>query len=255
MQARRLPARHGLFWLLAGVRLFRRNPPLLTALTLGYIFLIIAINLVPLVGPFLLPLALPALVVVIANGCRAIERGWSADGGALSRGLREHRTALIQLGGLHLLGSLLVLAVSMLIEGGQNSLVEGGSLNEEEMVGAMFRLLVIATPAIMAFWFAPLLTAWDNVPPLKSVFFSFIAFLRNWRAFAIYGLTVAILAIALPGLLLVGAGALSKPLMQVLSLALRIALVFVVAPVLTASVYLSYREVFHPANAVPDEQQ
>ena len=88
MQARLLPARHGALWLLAGLRLFRRNPALLGTLTLGYVFLVAAINFLPYVGPFLLPLALPALVVVIANGCRAIERGVLPNAIALERGVR-----------------------------------------------------------------------------------------------------------------------------------------------------------------------
>jgi hypothetical protein len=245
MQAHRLPALQGLYWLLAGLRLFRRNPPLLTALTLGYVFLIIAINLVPLVGPFFLPLALPVLVVVVANGCRVVDLGTPPEGNALTRGVREHRIGLMQLGGLHLLGSLLVLGVSLAIEGGQSPLTEGASLDQADVAAALLRLLAIATPAIMAFWFAPLLTAWDGVPPLKSVFFSFVAFWRNWRAFALYALAVALLAVALPGALLIAAGAVSDSLAQGLSFVLRLALVLVVAPVLTATVYVSYQQVFH----------
>ena len=59
MHARTLPARHGILWLLAGFALFRRNPPLLTVLTFAYLLLVVLINLVPLIGPFMLPLALP----------------------------------------------------------------------------------------------------------------------------------------------------------------------------------------------------
>ena len=74
MNARRLSARHGFLWLLAGFALFRRNPPLTTALTFGYLLTVVVVNLVPTIGPILLPLLLPALTVMLANGCRAIER-------------------------------------------------------------------------------------------------------------------------------------------------------------------------------------
>jgi hypothetical protein len=245
MQARSLPARHGALWLLAGFRLFRRNPPLLTALTLGYLFLIVVINLLPLVGPFLLPLALPTLAVLVANGCRAIEDGKMADADALTRGLRERRVALVRLGGLHLVGSMLILAINLLVEGGDSPLNAIEQADEQAVLGAMLRLLVVATPVLMAFWFAPLLAAWDAVSPGKSVFFSFVASLRNWRAFLAYAVTVALVAVALPGLLMIAAGAVSKTLLDVLSVALRMLLVFVVAPTLAASVYVSYRDVFH----------
>lgn len=55
MNARRLSAIHGVLWLLAGFSLFRRNPPLLTLLTFTYLLLVVVINLIPAIGPFLLP--------------------------------------------------------------------------------------------------------------------------------------------------------------------------------------------------------
>lgn len=250
MQARRLPARHGFLWLMAGFRLFRANPPLLTALTLGYLFLVIAVNLLPMIGPFLVPLALPTLAVVVANGCRAIELGRNAEGNALTYGLQQHRVALVRLGGLHLLGSVIILAISLAVEGGQLSFLgPDGSVDEEEMFAAMARLVVIALPIMLAFWFAPLLTAWDGVPATKAVFFSLVAGLSNWRSFVVYGLSVGLVAILLPGLLLIAADAVAASLRNVIALALKMLLIFVMAPTLMASVYLSYQDVFHG----PDE--
>ncbi|WIM04658.1 MAG: BPSS1780 family membrane protein [Candidatus Nitricoxidivorans perseverans] len=253
MQARTLPARHGVLWLIAGFRLFRNNPPLLTALALGYLFLVVCLNLLPLIGPFLLPLALPALAVIVANGCRLVEGGRAGRAlaaGMFTHGLRGQGAPLLRLGGLHLLGSLAILGIGMAMEGGSSptslaGLDPGNPEEGEKVLAAMLRLLVIAMPAIMAFWFAPLLTAWDGVAPMKSVFFSFVASWRNWRAFAAYGLAVALVAVVVPGLLLIAAGLISQPLVQALSVALRMVMVFVGAPVMMASVYLSYRDVFH----------
>jgi hypothetical protein len=246
MQAHRLPARHGLLWLLAGFRLFRGNPPLLTALTLGYLFLVIAVNLLPVVGPFLLPLALPALLVVLANGCKAIDRGGGTGPIALTYGIRQRGVELIRLGGLHLLGSILILAIGMAMEGGQVALPGAGQeINEEEMLASMARLFIVALPVITAFWFAPLLTTWDGIAPMKSVFFSFVAAWRNWRAFGVYGLSAAVAAIAVPGLLLIGAGAISKSLLDVMAIVLKMLLMFIVAPTMMASLYVSYQDVFH----------
>lgn len=246
MQARRLPARHGLLWLLAGFRLFRANPPLLTAMTMAYLFVVVAVNLLPVIGPFLVPLALPALIVVLANGCRAIERNRGVDGAALAFGLQKRRAALIRLGGLHLLGSLVLLGAGTAMDGGQLPLAgPGRNIDEQEMLVAMARLMIVALPLIAAFWFAPLLTAWDEVESLKSVFFSFVASWRNWRAFAVFGLAVGAAAIVLPGLLLIAASGISATVLNVLSIALKMALIFVMAPVMMASVYVSYQDVFH----------
>lgn len=252
MQARQLPARHGILWLIAGFQLFRRNPPLLTALAFVYLFVVLFLNLLPFVGPFLLPLALPALTALVANGVRALEQDRPAGKAALLDGLAANRIGLLRLGGLHLVGSIAILAISMLIEGGPQSLGKLEDADPAELLGMLARLLIVASPVLMAFWFAPLLAAWDGVPALKSVFFSFVASLRNWRAFAVYGLAVAVVGVVIPGLILLVAGSLSPTLLNVFSVALRMLLVFVMAPVLMAGVYLSYRDVFHAVeSAVP----
>lgn len=244
MQARRLPARHGALWVIAGFRLFRANPPLLTALTLGFMFLALVINLLPLVGPFLLPLALPALNLIVANGCRAAERGGPLAPGALKIGLEQNAHHLLRLGGLHLVGSLLVLLASYGLDAGMD-LAEPERSNPADMVAFMLRLLALAAPAIMALWFSPLLTGWDGIPATKAVFFSAYGAFSNWRAFLAYGATVGAIGVLLPGLVLVVAGLVSQSLLNALFLALRIVMVFVFAPALMASVYLSYRDVFH----------
>jgi hypothetical protein len=223
MQARRLPARHGFLWLIASFRIFRSNPPLITALTMGYMFVVVAINLLPYIGPFLLPLALPTLIVVLANGCRAIQRGGGIGGVALTFGVQKRRVELVRLGGLHLIGSLVILIASSVMEGGQLALfAPGKTINEEEMVAAMARLMLVAMPVVAAFWFAPLLTAWDDVTPMKSVFFSFVASWRNWRLRRL-GLA-AIWWHRHPGALLVAANALSG-LATGLSIAVRMLLI------------------------------
>jgi hypothetical protein len=259
MQARRLPARHGFLWLIVSFRLFRSNPPLLTALTMAYMFVIFLVNAIPAiypfqfpVGPFLLPLALPTLIVVLANGCRAVQRGGGIGSVALTFGLKMRRLELVRLGGLHLIGSIAILAASTIMEGGNNPLLAGGprtTMEEEEFLAAMARLLVVAMPVIAAFWFAPLLTAWDEISPLKSVFFSFVASWRNWRAFVIYGLAASAVAVVAPGLLLIAAGAISDGLANAMSIAVKMVLIFVMAPVMMASVYVSYQDVFHGESA------
>jgi hypothetical protein len=252
MQARHLPARHGYLWLIASFRLFRSNPPLLTALTMAYMFIVVAVNILPYIGPFLLPLALPTLIVVLANGCRAIQRGGGVGTVALTFGLQKRRLELVRLGGLHLFGSIVILAASTIMEGGNNPLMAGGprtTMDEEEFLAAMVRLLVVAMPVIAAFWFAPLLTAWDETSPLKSVFFSFVASWRNWRAFVVYGLTAGAVAIVAPGLLLIAAGTISDGLANAMSVAVKMVLIFVMAPVMMASVYVSYQDVFHGESA------
>jgi hypothetical protein len=259
MDARRLPARHGILWLLAGFALFRRQPPLMTALTFGYLLTVIVVNLIPHVGPVLLPLLLPALTVILANGCRAIERGQAFASESLMFSLSAQRVGLMRLGGLHLIGSSL-LVLGGLAFGEPINISDGMSQEEAAaLLTDLGILLVVASPLLMAFWFAPLLTAWNGVSAGKSLFFSFVASWRNWRAFAMYGLALAVVGAVLPGLILIIAGLISQSLLAILSVALRMLLIFILAPVMVASVYLSYRDVFETRDPVeaspvlPDE--
>ncbi len=247
MQARRVPAARGWAWIVEGFRLYRRNPPLLTSLTLAYLLLVVVTNLIPRVGPFVSPLLLPLLTVLVANGCRALDQGGGLRPGVLTAGLSEHRLALFKLGGLQLLAALLVLAVFAMWQGGDISATDMNTLDEEAALNAMARLLVVALPVAWAFWFAPLLTAWDGLPALKSLFFSIVAARRNWRAFAVYALGVALVGVILPGVVMLVAGLISKSLLTVLAVAMRMLMLFTLAPILMASLYLSYRDVFGEA--------
>jgi len=248
MQARLLPAVRGVSWIFDGFRLYRRNPPLLTTLTLGYLLLVVAFGQFQPVGPFLLPLFLPMLTALIANGCRALNLGLPRV--ALLFGLGERRAALLRLGGLHLIGTLAILAVDLLLQSGESSTVAGGreggeaaasTVEEAELLWHMLRLLIIAMPVLLAFWFAPLLTAWEGMPALKSLFFSLVAVWRNWRAFLVYAVTATLIGVVLPGLLLLVASLLSKQ-----SVVLRLMLLLVFAPVLMTGIYQSYQDVFAP---------
>lgn len=247
MDARRLPARHGALWLLAGFALFRRNPPLMTLLTFSYLLAVIVINLIPTFGPLILPLLLPTMTVILANGCRAIESGRAFASEALGEGIVAQRAGLIRLGILHLVGSsLLVLGASLF----GTPIELGDGMSREEMMALtqeMAIVLVIASPLLMAFWFAPLLTAWDGVGPLKALFFSFVASWRNWRAFAMYGVALLVVGAVIPGLVLIVAGQVSQMLLNVLNVAVRMMVIFVLAPTMVATVYLSYRDVFSTA--------
>ena len=247
MQARRLPAARGIVWVTGGFYLYRRGPALLIMLTMFYLIFAVGSGLLAPVGPFLLSLLLPTLTALVGNGCRLLDRppGTVLEQIALLQGLAAQRGPLLRLGGLQLLGTLMVLGVDALFEAGDWPSL---ALREEAVQPLqLLRLLIIASPMFMAFWFAPLLTAWDGVPPAKSLFFSLVASLRNWRPFLVYGATVMLVGVVLPGLLLFVAAAISPDLFTILSAAMRMLLFLIFVPVLMASVYLSYREIFAPS--------
>lgn len=273
MQARRLPAARGAFWLFEGIRLFRSNPPLLTALTLVYLLVVQVFAVVlPGIGPVLLPLLLPVMTLIVANGCRLVDLKLRPDKAGLLHGLINpggNFPAMLRLGGLQLLGALLVILLSMLLNDGSDPLSapltlpsphDAPNMGEGQgapadgtaaeaaaqaaLLGRMMQVLLLAAPLIVAFWFAPFLVGWDRVGPLKSLFFSTVASFRNWRAMLMFVAVAIALAGILPGFILIVVGQISGMALSAAFIALRMILVFLVAPILTASIYVSYRDIF-----------
>ncbi len=251
MQARRLPAIRGWNWIVEGFRLFRANPALMTFLVIGYWLTLVFLNLVPLIGVVLAPLCVPALSVGVMNGCRALEREPQSGFGLLYSGFRKNRSVLFVLGALYLAGTLAVFAASALVDGGAllGIMMAGQQppedlLQSDQLMLALQVALILMVPLLMAFWFAPLLAAWDGLPAGKALFFSFVACARNWRPFLVYGLGVAFISAILPGILLGVVGAFSATMLRTLAIALTLPLMFVFVPTLFASFYVSYRDVF-----------
>ena len=255
MQTRILPAARGAAWIDTGFRIYRRNPPLLTFLTLAYLSFILLVSGVPFLGACL-PVLLPLLLVFIANICRIVAQGTPTPRGAFFAGLRERRRDLLRLGILQLLGTVALLLVEQILPGsdaGQLIVIDKeGAMTPAEGVDAvdiflaMLRLFVIALPLMLAFWFAPLLTAWHDLPALKSLFFSIVAVWRNWRAFLAYGVTALLIGAVAPALLMAVGGLISPKLGQMISGMLGVLIVMVYAPVLLTGAYCSYVEVFGP---------
>lgn len=247
MSARIVPARHGLLWLLAGFALLRREPRQLILLSIGYyLLLVIFLKWLQIIGTFVLPLALPAISALLANGVRSIEHGQRITPDKLKEGLAVVRQPLLRLGGIQLLGTLLLIALGIAL-GNEVRFDDGLSAEEvQELIEDLSILLLAATPLLMAFWFAPLLVLWQKMPAGKALFFSLVASWRNWRAFLVYGLLVVLIGAVVPGLLLVAASMVSKPLFAVLTMLLRLALIFGLAPVLVCGTYVSWRDIFIP---------
>ncbi|MFN6961854.1 MAG: BPSS1780 family membrane protein, partial [Rhodocyclaceae bacterium] len=116
------------------------------------------------------------------------------------------------------------------------------------LLAKLAQVLLLATPLIIAFWFAPFLVGWDRVAPAKSLFFSTVASLRNWRALLMFSLAAIVFAGILPGVILILVAQISGMALSVALIVLRMLLVFLVAPALTASIYIGYRDIFREAD-------
>src|SRR5262245_45234943 len=110
MQARVVAALSGWQWIVEGVALYRRRPSAWLALT-SMLALFWTVSLLLVIGSLLFTLAMPALVALALLGCRAVEEGAELKTLQLFASLRQHAAALITLGGVYLVGTILVFGV------------------------------------------------------------------------------------------------------------------------------------------------
>ncbi len=251
MRAQTLPALAGWQWITGGLAIFRRNPPLLAMLVISYWFTVLLLNVLPIIGAVAASLAIPGLSVGLMQACRNLERGDPINLPTLYSGLRQNPRTLVALGTLYLVCTLGILGISALTDGGDllrfmlstkpidKETLESGSL----LLPATVVTLLLG-PLLMAYWFAPVLAAWHQLPAFKALFFSFVACWINWRAFFVYSAGLLLVAAIAPALLL-GLLIIAFPQAQnFLTVLLTVPMTLVVAPVVFASFYVSYRDVF-----------
>jgi len=219
-----VPARTGLLWVKLGIQTFWRQPLALSGLFFMFITAMSVASLIPFFGNALALALLPAATLGLMAATREASQGKFPMPSILVsafRAGRQHARAMGVLGAIYALGFLAVLGISALIDGGAFAglYLVGGTLTREmveaaDFQAAMWVAMGLYLPLSMLFWHAPALVHWHDVPPLKSLFFSLIACLRNFSAMAVYvlawmgvfmalGMVVMLLAIllGLPGLM------------------------------------------------------
>ena len=245
MQARRLPARQGLVWVIAGYRLFRSNMPLLSVLAFGYLVAVTMASILPGgIGVLLFLLVQPMLVLAIANGCRGIAKsGRLPPPPDLLDGIRTRRPQLIKLGALQLAGVFVAVLIVLAVLSVFSVDIRSDPDNLDRLLPVFALVALFALPLQLAFWFSPLLTGWHDIPPLKSAFFSLVAALRNWRAFAVYAVTLFSITM-FPVLISLLAMQVSETFGQVVSKVTDILMLMLVLPIILAGTYVTYRDIF-----------
>lgn len=259
MQARIVAARRGARWLAEGWRIFRAAPLAWVALVLAYLLLTQILALVPLVGSAVAALLVPGFTVGLMAGARAAAAGGKVELGVLFEGLRQDARRQLMLGGVYLACIAAVLALTALAD--QDGAVRGAlsgqrpaqELDAGELLGPALAFALSYAPVMMLFWFAPPLAAWHGASVGKSLFFSFFACLLNWRAFAAYGLVTAAVMLAVPLAVLTGVAVLSGGERRLEAGAVMLPLALLMLPILFASFYASYRDVFGPEKAPPGD--
>ncbi|MGB3072189.1 MAG: BPSS1780 family membrane protein [Ottowia sp.] len=193
-----VPARTGIQWVRDGVRIFFKQPLALIGLFFMFIVSISVVAIIPFIGGVAALVLVPAATVGLMAATREAEAGRFPMPLILAVALRQgpqRVRAMLWLGALYAIGVLIVMGISALIDGGQFAqlYVNGGGITREMVTDPSFRTAMwvstlLYLPLSLAFWHAPALVHWHGVPPLKSLFFSIVAVLRNTKAFLLYGM-------------------------------------------------------------------
>ena len=250
MQARIVSPLHGARWLGEGWRLFRAAPLGWLVIVFGYYLLVSVVSVVPFVGFAAALVSVPAFSVSLMAAARAAARKAPVQPALLFEGFRNELASQLVLGVIYLgciwgvgavTASLTDLTAVRSLLSGNERVEDAGEM--QALLRPIGVALLLYTPVMMMFWFAPLLAAWHSTAPAKALFFSFAACLINWRAFLTYGGVLVLVIVALSLLARVALGLLSGGTAPDPALiAGPLAIVFM--PTLYASFYASYRDVF-----------
>jgi hypothetical protein len=246
----KISARQGIEWIRQGFALFRKQPAELSMLFLLYMLLMFALSIIPLVGQLLPLLLVPCFSMAFMQACVEIEAGRKARPSLLLTAFRSPALGtLLRLGVLYLLGAILAVAASTLVDGGVFWKLMSGQVRADEQelpVGdlplAMIFSALIYVPFAMAFWHAAPLATWQKMGLFKAIFYSFFAVRRCGKAFLAYALGWIVVGIAVPATisallgLILGKAIVGIMLLMPLSVILTI--------VMYCSFYPTYLEVF-----------
>jgi uncharacterized membrane protein len=228
-EGRAVDAGRGWEWVAEGWSLFMRQPGTWIGITVAWMLFSLVCHFVPLMGIASIVIS-PVLLGGVMLGAQELHAGGNLRFDHLFAGFRKSTGALIGVG----LAYLGCMAVIMLI----TSAVIGFAL-----LGAMFRMdiasimasamtvllglliaLALLVPVMMMLWFASTLIVLQNTGTVTAMKASFVACLKNIAPFLVYG--VVLLVPSFFATLLAGLGWL------------------VLGPVILASIYTSYRDIF-----------
>ncbi|SDI45201.1 BPSS1780 family membrane protein [Paraburkholderia phenazinium] len=252
MQLIEVPAKTGYVWFRQGIWLFRKNPLAFLTLFFAYLLVMTLVAQIPYVGG-VLPLAfIPGVAVGFMAACRDTIAGKPVFPTMLVDGFRSYGSVvakrLLLLGLLYVAAMALVLAGSALADGGMllkvmlgTTAMEPETIANSNITMGFLAALVFYIPVAMLFWFAPVLAAWHDVPPIKAMFFSLVSCWRNRGAFIVFGALWFVVATAVS----FGLTALMQALGAVdFAVAVLMPATIIVTTMLYCSFYATYRGCF-----------
>jgi hypothetical protein len=193
-----VPAARGIQWVKLGMQTFMKQPLALAALIFMYMTVGGLMLLIPHIGALLMVAIVPMGTLGLMAATKVAETNTFPMPTVLLtafRASRERVRAMFVLGVLYAAAVVVIALLLRLLVDVPN--VAGKDAAEiaqtpgvaQALMSTMLLAGVLYLPVSLAFWHAPALVHWYGVPPIKSLFFSFVACLRNAGAFTMYALS------------------------------------------------------------------
>jgi hypothetical protein len=234
-----VPARTGIQWVKLGMQTFLKQPLALTGLFFMYMAVVLVISQVPFIGPVLGAMLVPAATLgLMAATSEAASGRFPMPTVLVSafRAGRQRARAMLVLGAIYTVGSLIATLLGSLLSGEPVADAQVPQVDARTLL-----VLVLHLPLVILFWHAPALVHWHGVSPVKSLFFSVVACLRNFGAMLVYGLAwVAVFLVvgffvSTVGMMIGGAD---------VARSIMLPTVLVVVAMFSTSLYFTFRDSF-----------
>ena len=227
-----VPAGHGWTWIAGGWELFKRQPGIWVAIAIIAIVIAIAFYFMHAFGNILGILLTPVFTAGVVIGAKALDEGRKLEIAHLFAGFTNRFGALIAVGAIYLALLLAIVVVSALVTGVSVWVMLSASPDlTSATLSAMLSILLawlialgLMVPVVMAVWFAPPLLVFNELGAFDALKASFLGCLKNIGPFLIYGLILFCLAFLATIPVLLGW--------------------LVLGPVIGASIYTSYRDIY-----------
>lgn len=228
---RTVPTGNGWTWLTSAWALFRAAAGTWIAMmvVLAVIFLLLAIF--PLVGPLASMILGPVFTGGLMIASRNAEQGGNVEFSQLFAGFKHRFGTLAAVGAIYLVGMVAIIFISSIVTGVGMFSVLGGATTPEQLARlgvtlalALLILFGLMLPLIMAIWFAPPLVVFHDMGAGEAMKASFLGSLKNMMPFLLYGIVLLIAAVLATLPLMLGW--------------------LVLGPLMAASIYTAYRDIY-----------
>jgi uncharacterized membrane protein len=231
---RTVPTGNGWTWFSAAWSIFRAAAGTWIAMVLVLLVVFIVLAILPIIGPIASMVLGPVFTGGLVMASRTAAEGGNVEFSQLFAGFKHRFGSLLAVGALYFAGMVAIILLTTIVSGVGMFGVLGGATSPEQVarmgftiVLAMLIMAGLMLPLVMAIWFAPPLIVFHDMGAGEAMKASFLGGLKNMLPFLLYGIVLMVAAVLA-----------SIPLMLGW---------LVLGPVMAASVYTAYRDIYFSA--------